>query len=126
MLTDMPKEDIDFDKAKRSMIEHCYHYYRHNPSQLKNIAEFEATYTSSNAIRWYTSDTFVYKLINKALRTEDMEVLHTFRFFIIDLCRNLAEKYKEMLDLEFPLPSIVYRGTQMNRAEIEILAANKG
>jgi hypothetical protein len=129
MLIDVPKEEIEFDKngrAKKYMIQHCYNYYRHNPTQLKNIAEFDLTYKASNAIRWYTSDTFVYKLINKALRTEDMEVLHTFRFFIIDLCTNLAEKYKEMLELEVPLPSIVYRGAQMNKTEIDTLQANKG
>jgi hypothetical protein len=108
------------------MIKHCYDYYRHNQTQLKNIAEFEATYTASNAIRWYTSDTFVCKLINKALRTQDIEVLHTFRFYIVDLCTNLTEKYKEMLEFEIPLPSIVYRGTQMNKADMEIMAANKG
>jgi hypothetical protein len=129
MLIDVPKTNIDSDKnhtAKQHMIQHCNNYYRHNPTQLKNIAEFEAIYKASEAIRWYTSDTFVYKLINKALRTEDMEVLHTFRFYIIDLCRTLSEKHKEMLELEVPLPSIVYRGGQMNKAEIEMLQSNKG
>ena len=130
MLIDIPQNGTvpfdEKDQAKKHMIKHCYLHYRHNPTQLKNIAEFEATYTASNAIRWYTSDTFIYKLINKALRTEDIEVLHTFRFFIVDLCTNLADVYKEMVELDFPLPSITYRGTQMNKAEIEILVANKG
>ena len=129
LLIDMPQKDIDFDKidkAKKHMIKECYSYYRHNPTQLKNIAQFESTYTASNAVRWYTSDTFVYKLINKALRTEDIEVLHTFRFFIVDLCNNLREKYEEMREYESSMPSVTYRGTQMTQAEIELLAANKG
>lgn len=114
----MPKEDIDLDKsdqAKKCMIKHCYDYYRHNQTQSKTIAEFESKYTTSDAIRWYTSDTFVYKLINKALRTEDMEMLYLFRFFIVDLCINLAEKYKEMLERKVTLPSVLYQGTQMNK-----------
>lgn len=129
LLIEMPQKDIDFDKidkAKKHMIKQCYSYYRHNPTQLKNITEFESTYTPSNAIRWYTSDSFVYKLINKALRTEDIEVLHTFRFYIVDLCNNLKETYKEMREYEFPMPSITYRGTQMNQKEIELLRTNKG
>ncbi|CAF1251425.1 unnamed protein product, partial [Didymodactylos carnosus] len=93
---------------------------------MKNIADFDNTYQASNAIRWYTSDSFVYKFINKALRTEDMEVLHTFRFFIVDLCTSLAEKHQEMLDLEVDLPSVVYRGTQMIKEEIESLKNNEG
>ncbi|CAF3482310.1 unnamed protein product, partial [Rotaria sp. Silwood2] len=53
MLINLPKEDIDLDKndvAKKHMIQHCYDYYRHNQTQLKNIAEFETTYKASNAI----------------------------------------------------------------------------
>jgi hypothetical protein len=119
-------DEHDRIASKKFMIQKCYDYYRYNPTQMKNIADFDNTYKASDAIRWYTSDSFVYKLINKALRTEDMEVLHTFRFFIVDLCTSLAEKHQEMLDLEVDLPSVVYRGTQMIKEEIELLKKNEG
>lgn len=128
MLVDSPIEKTNEDNiaaAKKLMLEQCFHYYRHNKTQLKNIVCFDKTYKSSNAISWYTSDTFVYKLINKALRTENIEVLHTFRYFIIDLCINLTEKHKEMLEYDSAIPSVVYRGTQMNLADIELFRANK-
>ncbi|CAF4085427.1 unnamed protein product, partial [Rotaria sp. Silwood1] len=121
-----PKQDEkDRIQAKNYMIQQCYLYYRHNLTQMKNIADFEVNYQSSNAIRWYTSDSFMYKLINKALRTEDIEVLYTFRYFIIDLCADLATKYKDMVDFEISLSS-VYRGTQMTIEEINYLKENIG
>ena len=129
-LMDPTKDTQQYEKdrieAKRYMIQQCSDYYRHNPTQMKNIASFDVNYQASNAIHWYTSDSFIYKLINKALRTEDIEVLHTFRFFIIDLCANLAEKHKEMLDLDIDLPPVVYRGTQMTREDIDSLKENEG
>jgi hypothetical protein len=33
-------------------------------------------------------------MVNKALRTEDVQKLHTFRFYINDLSSTLAEEYK--------------------------------
>jgi hypothetical protein len=130
MLVNLPRntthDEHDRLASKKCMIQQCYDYYRHNSTQMKNIADFDNTYRASNAIRWYTSDSFVYKFINKALRTEDMEVLHTFRFFIVDLCTSLAEKHQEMLDLEVDLPPVVFRGTQMIKEEIESLKKNEG
>ncbi|CAF3959649.1 unnamed protein product [Rotaria sordida] len=47
------------------------------------------------AIRWYTKASFVYKMINKAMRTEDINQLYTFRFYIADLCENIARLHEE-------------------------------
>jgi hypothetical protein len=56
-----------------------------------NIAEFEKDYMSDQAIQWYTRNYFVYKLVNQAVRTEDIDTLYTDRFYIVDLCVCVAE-----------------------------------
>ncbi|CAF3503505.1 unnamed protein product [Rotaria sp. Silwood1] len=73
---------------------------------------FEQTYVSSDAIRWYTKDSFLYCFVNKALRTEDIEALFRLRYFIKDICKNLIllfdknfEIYQDSLEA-----IIVYRG----------------
>jgi hypothetical protein len=83
------------DEAKQQMINACRSYYRGNDKQLQLIDEFEKFYSSEECIRWYTRETFVYKMVNKALRTEDVQQLHTFRFFIGDLSSSLAREYKK-------------------------------
>ncbi|CAF3045712.1 unnamed protein product [Rotaria sp. Silwood2] len=90
------KTDYNSDAAKREMIEICRNYYRNNKKELKNIDEFERTYQSEDAIYWYTKQTFIYRLVNKALRTEDYEAMLVLRFFIVDLCENLRQKYEEL------------------------------
>jgi hypothetical protein len=43
------------------------------------------TYTSETAIRWYSRDSFLFKLLNQALRTENINDILKFRLFVHDL-----------------------------------------
>ncbi|CAF0792833.1 unnamed protein product [Adineta steineri] len=81
------------EQAKEEMLQKSQEYYSEQYSELQNINRFRITYTSAAAIRWYTEDSFVHKLVNKALRSEDMEVVSAFRFFIADLSNKINEEY---------------------------------
>ena len=65
-----------------------------NPAQ---IDEFKREYQSNAAIQWYTRDTFLYRLINQALRCEDIETLFACRLFITDLQKQLSELHEETI-----------------------------
>ncbi|CAF1337000.1 unnamed protein product [Didymodactylos carnosus] len=77
------------NKAKQDMINYCCWYYHGDKIILNRIDEFEKTYQSTDAIQWYTKDSFLFRFVNKALRTEDLDTLHYLRYFIIDLCKQL-------------------------------------
>ncbi|CAF3577351.1 unnamed protein product [Rotaria sp. Silwood1] len=111
--------------AKQQMIEFCQHYYRGNEKELKFIHEFEYDYKSNMAIEWYTKETFLYKIVNKALRTEDIEQLRIFRFFIADLSFNLAIEY-EKLKNKIEKILLLYRGLKMEEEELKTLKQNEG
>ncbi|CAF1007421.1 unnamed protein product [Adineta steineri] len=111
------------EQSKKQMLDMCRDYYKNNKQELKKIEEFENTYTREKAIEWYTDECFLYKILNKALRTEDIDLLFTFRFFIIDLCsaieqENQLSKKKGILTL--------YRGTQIPKEEFEKIKENIG
>jgi hypothetical protein len=57
VLKSMPKTSA----AKESMISIFRDHYQDDRKELANIDEFDLTYKSSDAIRWYTRDTFLYK-----------------------------------------------------------------
>ncbi|CAF1281709.1 unnamed protein product [Adineta steineri] len=109
--------------SKKQMLDMCRDYYKNNKQQLKKIEEFRNTYTREKAIEWYTHDCFLYKLLNKALRTEDIESLFTFRFFSIDLC-SAIEQENQLLKNEETLT--LYRGTQIPKEEFEKIKENVG
>ncbi|CAF1351791.1 unnamed protein product [Rotaria sordida] len=116
----MPKTN----QAKYEMLDYCRDYYRtqDDKNELEKIQKFRMTYTSDKAIEWYTDEGFLYKLLNKALRTEDIDLLYLFRFFIIDLCAQLEQESKanstDILTL--------YRGQKIPLEELEKIKANIG
>ncbi|CAF4663565.1 unnamed protein product, partial [Rotaria sp. Silwood1] len=121
------KTDYNSDTAKKEMIDICRNYYRKNKKELSNIDEFERTYKPENAIYWYTKQTFVYRVVNKALRTEDYEAMLILRFFIVDLCKNLKQKYDDMKEKKSNSNLIIsYRGLKLTSQEIYNLKHNIG
>ncbi|CAF1085240.1 unnamed protein product [Rotaria sp. Silwood1] len=83
-----------YDESKQDMLQLCREHYSRNQLELNNIKEFELTYTASDAIMWYTRASFVYKMINRALRTFDEIKLRTMAFFIRDLRQQLKNYYQ--------------------------------
>ncbi|CAF0842154.1 unnamed protein product [Adineta ricciae] len=123
VLLQMPKTE----QSKNEMIEQCKRFYRGNNEELQLIKEFEQKYTESDTIYWYTKQCFIYRLCNKALRTEDIELLYIFRYYIQDLCKRLAVEY-ESYRIEREKEPIVklYRGLKLTKDELTRFQANIG
>jgi tetratricopeptide (TPR) repeat protein len=126
-LINVLKEMPQTVQAKQQMIDKCKHYYQTNNSELNRIQQFEETYQSSDAIRWYTEESFLYKLLNKALRIEDVSLLYIFRFYIIDLCKQIEHESKRYLSLSPQSHYLkLYRGQVMSKQEINKLKKHIG
>ncbi|CAF4167834.1 unnamed protein product [Rotaria sp. Silwood2] len=114
-------------KAKFDMLEECRKSYASNSIELRKIDEFERDYVPSKALWWYTRDSFVYRLLNKAFRLKDIDKIYQFRFIISDLVEQLRMLQRE--DHEISNSSTIlsiYRGQYMAMEEIEYLTANIG
>ncbi|CAF5175235.1 unnamed protein product, partial [Rotaria sp. Silwood1] len=107
------------------MIDACRLYCRGNSKELKFIDGFDRTYRSVDAIRWYSKQCFVYKIVNKALRCEDINQLHLFRFFIGDLSESLACEHKKILFSNQKLLN-VYRGVKLSNDKFNKLKEANG
>ncbi|CAF0801040.1 unnamed protein product [Adineta steineri] len=121
----LQKMSTDPISERKEMIDICYKYYRNNKKELQNIQRFEKIYKPDDAIQWYTKDCFIYRLINKALRTENIEVLHTFRYFINGLSTCLMNNYELIKDSQADIWQ-VYRGIKQTSDEIQLLKRSIG
>jgi len=83
---------IETETAKQDLLEYSRLYYENDPIRLKQIDDFERTFTPSDAIRWYTNNYFPFQLITKALRCEDVEVLYHLRYFLIHISEQLTRQ----------------------------------
>ena len=70
------------DDAKTNMVNYCRLQYDGNETDLKHIDEFDKTYSPNKAIWWYTKHCFIYEILNKALRIQDVDILFKYRFFL--------------------------------------------
>ncbi|CAF1185371.1 unnamed protein product [Rotaria magnacalcarata] len=120
VLSGLPKNE----QAKHQMIQICKEHYWRNAKEIKLIEEFERTYQSTDAIRWYSKQCFAYELIDRTLRTKDIELLYKLHPFVFDLPGNLKREYiKSFSSIKDVLN--VYRGVQLETQEYEKLKENK-
>ncbi|CAF0944497.1 unnamed protein product [Adineta steineri] len=112
---------LEQKNAKQEMIELCRLHYLGNEKQLEKVTEFEKTYKSEEAALWYSKDSFVYRIVNYALRTQNAATIHSFRYYICDLHKHLVKnhpKFISMLPLKNNILS-VYRGQTIKAKEFE-------
>ncbi|UJR19259.1 hypothetical protein I4U23_022388 [Adineta vaga] len=109
------------DNTQRMLTE-CIKYYWKNNAQKTNIEQFKNTYNPDNAIEWYTRDSFLYRLVNKALRSLDMEEINVFRPYIKALCRQLEQLHKQN---QSDKPLTVFRGHgNMTTSQLDKIKGN--
>ncbi|CAF0866804.1 unnamed protein product [Adineta steineri] len=104
---------------KNELINCCQNEYEGNSWQLNNLHEFEKDYTPDKVVWWYTRESFFYKTLNAALRTQNIHMIFLFRTFIYDIYRQL-QKYQSKHPLQ------VYRSQLMSWNELDSLKNNIG
>ncbi|CAF1327437.1 unnamed protein product [Adineta ricciae] len=105
--------------ARKEMLNECKREYQEDPVQSSKIEEFEANYSPTEAVRWYTRDCFLFRLVNRAMRTQNIDTIYTYRSFILDLHKQLCRLSISTLDIDE-----VYRGQLMAFEEIEHMRSN--
>ena len=88
-------------------------------TQLALVHEFENEYSSDKALWWYTRDSFLYKMLNKALRVQNIDLLFLFRFVIGDI-------YQQLKQNQCQSPVRVYRGQVISNDELNTLQQSIG
>ncbi|CAF0898521.1 unnamed protein product [Rotaria sordida] len=128
MYTQLLKEnllDIEYDyKAKTKLVEYCRIKYADADYQLSLIDEFELEYNKELAIEWYTKESFLYSMMNRALRSQDIETIMKMGFFILDLHKQIEKIYNEQKNQHEIIT--VYRGQSMLLDEFEKLKTSIG
>ncbi|CAF2718673.1 unnamed protein product [Rotaria sp. Silwood2] len=131
MYTQLFKEiilEIDFDekKAIKDLAEYAREKYAGNDHHLKIIDEFAREYQSNldgknKPIWWYTRNCFTDQMLNKALRTLQVETLLKMGIYVRDLHRNIKKLNSEQPN-ETPGATTtftVYRGQTMFKEDFK-------
>lgn len=96
---------------RKQFLSICSKEYQDNLTEMENIQEFEHLYSSSKALNYFSKETFLYRLLIKALQIFNFDILFLLRFFLQDIEQQL----KQCPTLSVP----VYRGQFMTNNQIE-------
>ncbi|CAF1531484.1 unnamed protein product, partial [Rotaria sp. Silwood1] len=113
-------------QAIKDLVTFCQEQYKDNPQELKFIQEFERTYRPSEAAWWYTRQCFTYKMLNRALRTLDGDIIIRMGFYLCDVHRQIEDLHSKQIDQYHGKTFPLYRGQGLLTARFEKIAKNKG
>ncbi|CAF1461954.1 unnamed protein product [Rotaria sordida] len=85
-------------------------------SDTKTEEESEA-----QAFYWYSTEIFLYSILNEALRNQDIDALFAMYYFIFDLTHQLVEQHRKFLHESNKKKLTLYRGQKMFMNEFELL-----
>ena len=82
---------------KQSIKDFTAYCERGDYGSSTNINRFENEYTASLAIWWYTSPSFIYSMLNDALRMLEADTIINMGFFIRDLHHQIEELHQKQV-----------------------------
>ena len=131
MYTQILKEillSIEFDQSHfQEFIDYCRELFVDNGNELQTIKEFEKRYREYTPVWWYTRECFLYRTVNRSLRTMEVNAIIKMGFYICDLDRQLKQLHSEQFkghDQNSRL--ILYRGQGLSKVDFERLSQTKG
>ena len=117
-----------FDQQNfKKFIDYCRGVFESNKNELANISEFERNYRNKTPIWWYARENFLYPMINRALRTMDVDLINKMSFFIADLHRHIDKLHSEQFSNPQATKTFtVYRGQGLSNIAFEQMKKTKG
>jgi len=95
--------------------------------RLQQVDTFKRDYRKQTPIWWYTWESFLYPMLNRALRISDIDVIIKMGFFIADLHRHINKLHNEQfIRHNSNKIFMVYRGQGMSKDEFKKVSETKG
>jgi tetratricopeptide (TPR) repeat protein len=131
MYTQILKEillTIDFEqKHIEEFLIYCREQFATNTTGLRNVDKLQEEYRLHKPIWWYTSDGFLYSMLNRALRVMEVDLIIKMGFFVRDLHNHIAALHLEQYNGYNQSNSFtLYRGQGLAPSDFDQLMKTKG
>jgi tetratricopeptide (TPR) repeat protein len=131
MYTQILKEillTIDFEqKHIDEFLRYCREKLADNKIELNNIEKLRKEYGLHEPIWWYTYECFLYSMLNRALRSMEVDLIIKMGFYIRDLHNHIARLHSEQYNgCDHSDTFTVFRGQGLSQVDFEQLQATQG
>ena len=111
----------------QEFIDYCREQFAENLTALIDVEKIGRNYHNQTPVWWYTCESFLYPMLNTALRLMDVDMMIRMGFFISDLHRQIDELYKEQFgDRNASASFTIYRGQSMSKKDFQKMNEMKG
>jgi hypothetical protein len=110
--------------SKDAFIDFCRAHYMNSDEQLSVIENFAKNYRPNKALWWLTKECFISRILNRVLRTHELDIFYKLGFFIKHANIQLNHLHEENASLMKNI-SMVYRGKTMSSDEFDTLLKDK-
>ncbi|UJR07199.1 hypothetical protein I4U23_011487 [Adineta vaga] len=118
--------DVSDDNIRKDLIIECCKRFANDSLELSYIDELDVEYKPERAVWWYTRPTFMSKMLNSALLTQDINVLYKMRFFVKDLHLELVKLHSQFIQTLKSTSITVYRGISLQEDGFRQIEQNCG
>jgi hypothetical protein len=130
MYTQILKEillTIEFEvKHIKEFIDYCCDVFTGNDHDLNKIKTFEQKYHDETPIWWYTSEAFLYPMLNRALRLMDVNIIIKMGFFVNDLHHQIQQLHSQQFNQHnWGNCLTVYRGQGVSKKDFDQMKKTK-
>jgi tetratricopeptide (TPR) repeat protein len=119
---------VTFDEEDiQKFIDYCRQEFAGNVHELNNIKKLESKYRDETPVWWYTYECFLYPLLNRSLRTMEVDIIVKMGFFVSDLHQYIKKLHTEQFrNVETAQLITVYRGQGVSKADFDQMMKAKG
>jgi tetratricopeptide (TPR) repeat protein len=108
-------------------LNYCRDVFDDNKRVVENVDQLRRTYHNRTPVWWYTYEGFLYTMLNRALRTTDVDIIIKMGFFIADLHHDIEKLHKEQFGSHLTSKTFtVYRGQSLSSTDFDQLMKTKG
>ncbi|CAF1491563.1 unnamed protein product [Didymodactylos carnosus] len=116
----------DTDTAKNDLLRFWRKLYDGNSAELTMADQFDKEFQPSHAIRWYTRDCAIYKLIGRASYCTHYNSLYALRFIIKFIYLQLQDEHQRSSSWFSRSTITVYREQRLRHEELELFKTRIG
>ncbi|CAF3096501.1 unnamed protein product [Rotaria socialis] len=131
MYTQIMKEillTIPFEQRHANeFLNYCREIFANNPEELKFVEQLEEKYQKEFPIFWYTCNCFLYGMLNRSLRTMEIDLIIRMGFFIRDLHGAIFKLHRKQYVEQANMTSFTtFRGQGLSKTDFDKMFKTQG
>ncbi|UJR07652.1 hypothetical protein I4U23_011940 [Adineta vaga] len=115
--------EYDYKQELERFLDYRRRFYKNDLIEKMTIEDLKNNYHRKTPIEWYTMESFLFRMLNQALRELNIQTIIRMTFYLRDLHEQIKQRHS-VSDLS-TFPHTIYRGQGMFKKDFDELLKSK-